>query len=527
MVYLESMDEAQAVTKNEGYILKVALFATGLSGIVAEYILATLATYFLGDSVFQWTLIISLMLFFMGLGSRLTQFISDKLFTYFIVIELTLSATVAFSALLTYSMAAFSNYTGLFIYSTAMLTGTLIGMELPIAIRLNEKNEALKINVSSILEKDYYGSLLGGLFFAFIGLPYLGLTYTPFILGLVNLLVAIGMLFYYKINVEKRKLKWLKIAAFSVLIIIGTGLINAQKIILYGEQHKYLDKVVLSKQSAYQKIVLTQWKSDFWLYLNGNLQFSSFDEELYHEVLVHPAVQLAQIPREVLILGGGDGCAARELLKYEAIEKITLVDLDPAVTTLATEHPILTRINKGALADPKVEVVNSDGFHWLENNNRFFDLIIIDLPDPRSVELARLYSLQFYQLCARQLRPNGALITQAGSPYFAPRSFKCILKTMQAAGFSAIPMHNQIVTMGEWGWVLGTKAVMNKEEIISSIKEAKLENLPTKWLNNEAIDLITSFGKDFFMNENDSIRINQIQDPVIQRYFLNGTWELY
>ncbi|MEM9821669.1 MAG: polyamine aminopropyltransferase, partial [Bacteroidota bacterium] len=504
------------------------LFATGLSGIVAEYVLATLASYFLGNSVIQWTLIISLMLFFMGLGSRLTRRMSGNLFQAFIVIEFVLSLLVAFSALTTYSVAAFSDYIGLYIYTLAVLTGLLIGMEIPLAIRLNEQFEELKVNVSGILEKDYYGSLLGGLFFAFIGLPYLGLTYTPFILGLINLSVAIALLNFFPIQQRFKGKAKLNLTALTLAIAIFAGLWNAQQIIFYGEQKRYSDKIVHSEQSKYQKIVMTEWQGDHWLYLDNNLQFSSFDEVMYHEVLVHPAVQLGEQVQRALVLGGGDGCAVRELLKYAEVEQITLVDLDPAITRLAMENEILLKVNQRSLHDQRVRVVNADGFQFLENQKDFYDVIVIDLPDPRNVELSRLYSLEFYQLAWQRLRAHGVLITQAGSPYFSPKSFHCIEKTMAKAGFSTLPLHNQIITMGEWGWILGTKAALTREALKERLLQIDLKAIETAWLNTEAMALISSFGKAFFMPEQtDTLRVNRIHDPVLQGYYLNGKWTLY
>ena len=149
----------------KSYILKIAIFATGLSGIVAEYILSTLATYFLGDSVVQWTLIISVMLFAMGLGSRLSRYLETDLVIKFITIEFLLSLFVAFSPLLAYMASAFTVYTGMIIYTLAIIIGLMIGMEIPLVIRLNSELQELKINVSSVIENDYYGSLLGGVFF--------------------------------------------------------------------------------------------------------------------------------------------------------------------------------------------------------------------------------------------------------------------------------------------------------------------------------------------------------------------------
>ena len=513
--------------KNRAWVIKLALFATGLSGIVAEYILATLASYFIGDSIVQWTLIISLMLFFMGLGSRLSQFIKDKEFEWFIATEFVLSLVVSFSAVATYALTGFYKHVGIFIYFIAIFTGLLIGLEIPLAMRLNERFEELKINVSSILEKDYYGSLLGGIFFAFVGLPYLGLSYTPFILGIINLLAAIALINAFPTFLEKAKRFRYNIIAGVLMAVISFGFVSAEKIVLFGEQRRYQDKIIYSDNSRYQKIVITEWKDDHWLYLNNNLQLCSYDEPMYHEVLVHPAMSLNKTPYDILILGGGDGCAVRELLKYEEVQSIKLVDLDPAVTDLAKTHPVLTELNKNSLFDPKVEVINQDGFIFLDGNKNFYDLIIIDLPDPRSVELSRLYSYEFYELCRKQLRPNGVLITQAGSPYYATRSYNCIEKTMEAAGFSVLPLHNQIITMGEWGWILGTKEQQPKEQIIQKLKTADFSRVETRWYNRESVDLITSFGKNFFAEKADSVKINKIHEPIIHRYYLKGSWDLY
>ncbi len=508
-------------------ILKLALFATGFSGIVTEYMLATLATYFLGDSVVQWTLILSVMLFSMGLGSRISKHINLDIFSTFIVMEFLLSMVVSFSSLSTYSLAAFSKYTGFYIYFMAIITGMLIGLELPLAVRLNERFEELKVNISSVLEKDYYGSLAGGLFFAFFGLPYLGLTYTPFVLGSINLAVAFLLLNIFPIQKKRRKKLILNIVGAVLAGIIIIGALSAQKLILYGEQKKYKDKIVYYDQTRYQQIVITQWKDNYWLYLNNNLQFSSFDEALYHEVLVHPAMQLTPHPGKVLVLGGGDGCAVREILKYPEVSSITLVDIDPEMTNLAREHPVMLHINDGSLNNQKVTIINADGYSFVEKNNEQFDVIIIDLPDPRSVELARLYSLEFYMMCYQHLFPEGTIITQAGSPYYAARSFKCIDKTLGTAGFSTLKMHNQILTMGEWGWVLGKKQTLDRETAIEALQNTNFEELQTHWLNKEAICYITSFGKNFFGASDDPVQINKIFNPVLYRYFLSGSWDVY
>ena len=510
--------------KSRSTLLKAAIFATGFSGVVAEYILSTLATYFLGDSNLQWVMTISLMLFSMGLGARFSKIFEKNLLKVFLLLEFTLSILVSFAPLLVYIASAYTQAIGVLIYSLAIFVGLLIGMEIPLVIRINDDYEKLRINISNILENDYYGSLLGGIFFALIGLPIFGLIYTPFILGFVNFSVSIVVLIYLWELLQLKERKSITTIGAVILILLTVGIFITDPVIRYGEQQKYADKVVYAEQTKYQRIVITQWKNDYWLYLNSNQQLCTRDEVMYHEPLVHPAMSLHPNPVDVLVLGGGDGCAVREILKYPKVEKIMLVDLDPAMTDLGKTHPILTELNQNSLHNDKVEVLNADGYTYMQEIDDYFDVIIIDLPDPRSVEMGRLYSYEFYKQCYRHLRPGGVIVTQAGSPYFATRAFTCIVETMKSAGFETVPMHNQVITLGEWGWSLGVK------QANGDVKQ-KLRNLdfeiPTKWINNEAMSLITSFGKDFYPWEKDTVLVNRIHEPVLYKYYLKGNWDLY
>ncbi len=511
--------------EGKSQVLKLALFATGLSGIVAEYTLSTLASYFLGNSILQWTMIVSIMLFSMGLGSRWSRHIQGNLLTKFIAIELALSLLVSFSSLITYTVAGYSAYLGLIIYALSILIGVLIGLEIPLVIRLNEEFENLRVNIASVLEKDYWGSLVGGLFFAFLGLPYLGLTYTPFILGGINLMVALLLFFSMRKSLWSRK-RFIVIAGSFTVVCIAVGSVFAEPIIFHGEQQRYRDKVIYSQQSKYQKIVITEWKNDYWLYLNGNQQLSTVDEDKYHEPLVHPAMQLAVHPTSVLVLGGGDGCAIREILKYNSVERIVLVDLDPQMTEIAKEHPVMRSINEGALSSPLVEVLNQDGFKYLEATKRIFDVIIIDLPDPKSVDLNRLYTREFYSLCSKQLSKDGIVVTQAGSPYFATNAFVCIDRTMESAGFGTLPLHNHVITLGEWGWVVGSKR-FNQTQLKRQTLTKDFDGIKTKWINKEAMRMMVSFGKNIYVEEMEEIEINTIHNPVLYHYYLKGNWDLY
>ncbi|MDC1068372.1 polyamine aminopropyltransferase [Candidatus Kapabacteria bacterium] len=506
-------------------ILKAAVFLSGFSGIVAEYVLSTLASYFLGNSLVQWAMIISVMLFSMGLGARFSKYINNNLLSSFILIEFILSIFVASSSLISYTTAAFTDSTVFIIYSLSIIIGFLIGLEIPLVIRLNDELEELKINISAVLEKDYYGSLAGGLFFSFFGLPYLGLTYTPMVLGSLNLIVAILLLIIVIKSLDKKSFKPILILGFITVTILVSNFIFADKILLFAEQRTYQDKVIYSEQSKYQKIVITQWKEDYWLFINGSQQLSSYDEVLYHEPIVHIPAYLSAYQKKALVFGGGDGCVARELLKYPQLEYIKLVDLDPAMTNLGRNHSVINSINNDALNSDKVKIFNQDAFTFAKAEKQLYDLIIIDLPDPKTPDLSRLYSREFYWLCNKILSNDGIIITQAGSPYYAPEAFNCIDNTLQSAGFATVPMHNQIMTLGEWGWILGSKS-LSKLQLRTRLESAKFDNIETQFLNNSAVNMMINFGNNIFIK--DSIQsVNTLNEPFLYQYYLSGDWKLY
>lgn len=507
------------------FVLKACIFATGLAGIVAEYVLSTLASYLLGNAVLQWTLTVSLMLFAMGVGSRLSKYIRRHLLDSFVIVEFGLSILCAISATLTYFLAAYIQNIAAVIYSMSVAIGILIGLEVPLATRLNDLFEELRVNISSVMEKDYYGALLGGLLFAFVALPRLGLTYTPIVLGTINFLVAAALFFRYRSLLTFKKALTAGVVIVPVFLTVLAFM--AEPIVLYGEQRKYRDRVVYQEQSPYQRIVITQWKDHYWLYLDGNEQFSSYDEERYHEPLVHPAMMLSASREQVLILGGGDGLAAREVLKYPEVKQITLVDIDPAMTELARTNAIFLQLNRGALKDPRVRVINRDAYVFLRDDDRIYDVIIIDLPDPKTVTLARLYTRQFYELAARHLARGGTMVTQATSPFFSKRAFLSILKTMRGAGLPAVAYHNHIPTLGEWGWVLGFKAPgVESEALKARLANLSFEQVDTRFLNREAMVSMLNFGKGM-LEEIDQVEVNDERDLAVYEYYRKGAWDIY
>jgi spermidine synthase len=510
---------------NSGRILKFALLATGCAGVVAEYVLSTLATYILGNAVLQWTVVISLMLFAMGIGSRISRHLLGNLLDKFIVIELTLSLLCGGSVALCYSLYGRINSIGLMVYVLSFGVGLLIGLEIPLATRINNTYEELRVNISSVLEYDYFGALIGGIFFIFFGLPRLGLSYTPIVLAGVNLLVA------SLLAVRFRRSLVFPYQIFSSILLVASGLALlaafSKPIVLYGEQRLYKDKIIYSTQTRYQKIVVTQWKEHYWLFINGNAQFSSFDEERYHEPLVHPAMSLSVPHERILILGGGDGLALREILKYTDVGSVTLVDLDPGMTDLGRYHPVFVKLNRDSLQDPRVTVVNQDAAAYLADCRDLYNIVFIDLPDPNSIELSRLYTLEFYQLCRRNLAKGGILVTQATSPLFSAEAFNCILRTMRAAGLSVVPFHNQIPTMGEWGWLLGVDATLIQEDALrKAVTGLSFDHVETRFLNAPAMVSMLNFGKGIF-DSYDEIKVNTGSHPVLVGYYRAGRWDMY
>jgi len=510
-------------------LLKACVFATGLAGIVAEYAMATLASHLLGDAVLHWTLTISWMLFAMGVGSRASRAIADRAaLDAFVATELTLSLVVAAASPVVYLLTVWVQAIGVVIYGFSFVIGFLIGLELPLATRLNDRFEELRINVSAVFERDYYGALLGGILFAFVGLPHLGLTYTPLALGTVNFAVAAVLFARFRPFFVRRRRLTLATAAVPALLALLLAL--AEPVVLYSEQRRYRDLVVHSEQTRYQRIVMTRWKDDHWLYLDGGLQFSSYDEERYHEPLVHPAMTLAAEHRRVLVLGGGDGLAVREILRHPAVEEVVVVDLDPRMTELARRHPVLRELNRGVLDDPRVRVVNADAYAFLRRSEAVFDVAVVDLPDPKTVTLARLYSRPFYALLKRHLTPGGTVVTQATSPFFSRRAFLSIYKSLRAAGFVALPYHNHVPTMGEWGWVLGLApgpggARPTPEALRQRLFDLGVE-VPTRFLSRDALLSMFHFGKGTF-DDLPEVAVSEETDLAVFRYYREGSWDLY
>lgn len=436
-------------------ILILSVFIVASCGLAYELIAAALSSYLLGDSILQFSSIIGCYLFAMGVGAHFSRYVrEERVLAVFVDIELLIGLIGGFSAAL-----LFLSYVWLgapfrpLLYALVFLIGCLVGMEIPLVMRvLNAKKTDFSEIVSRVLSFDYLGALAVSLLFPLVLAPYLGITRSSFLFGLLNVAVAIWTIrvFRHELSfVSKRMLR-----AGIVMVMLLAGFAASDHLVKWGEKHYYGDEIIFASTTPYQRLIMTRWKDDLRLYINGNLQFSSRDEYRYHEALVHPVLNQLPWVKSVLVLGGGDGLALREILRYPQIEQITLVDLDKKMTDSFSSLAALTELNKHALTNTKVTVINQDAAKWLETNQQFYDAIIVDFPDPSNFSLGKLYSVPFYNSLKQHVSANGLIVVQSTSPYFAPRAFWCINNTLEEAGLFTSPYHLYVPSFGEWGFII-------------------------------------------------------------------------
>src|ERR687892_64343 len=393
--------------------LNVLIVAT--CGLIYELLAGTLASYVLGDSVTQFSLIIGIYLFAMGVGSWLSRFIDKGLARRFVDIELAVAILGGFSAPLLFLTFSRVSYFYAVLYFVVFAIGVFVGLEIPLLLRILKDHVEFKELVSRVLAFDYVGALLASILFPILFVPRLGLIRTSLVFGMLNAGVALWGTWLLR-PLIKSGIVALRIRAFVVIALLLAGLIYANKLTSLAEDEMFADEIVYTKDTPYQRIVITRGRAGFQLFLNGNLQFSSTDEYRYHEALVHPAMLLASNPRRVLVLGGGDGLALREILKYPSVERVTLVDLDPEMTRLSSRFPLLADLNHHVFEDPRVQVFNEEAFFWIEDNTEQpYDAAIIDFPDPNTFSLGKLYTTRFYLMLRARLAENAAVSVQSTS----------------------------------------------------------------------------------------------------------------
>lgn len=496
------------------WLLLVAVFVIATCGLIYELVAGTLASYLLGDSVTQFSTIIGVYLFSMGVGSFLSKYFTDNLLQWFIRIELLVGLIGGFSAALLFIVFPVASSFRIILYALVCITGILVGLEIPLLMRILKDKVEFKELVSRVFTFDYIGALLASLVFPLLLVPHLGLIRTSLFFGILN--IAVGWYLAYYFAKEIKQAVALKALAVFLLLTELVAFVFSESIMSYSETMTYNDQVVYSTSSPYQRIVITRNKRELRLFLNGNLQFSSADEYRYHEALVHPALSSVKQPKKILVLGGGDGLAVREILKYPSVESVTLVDLDPVMTKLFTSQEVLLRINDSSLLNEKVHVFNEDAFMWLRKNEQLFDAVIVDFPDPSNFSIGKLYSTVFYQLLKKAINPTGVAVIQSTSPYVAPKSFWCIDTTIQSVGLYTRPYHNYVPSFGEWGYIMASFQPDHNW----------LATFPPglKFLNNNTLQQMTSFPED--MKAHQALQPNKLNNQALVTYF-EEEWDKY
>ncbi|HEV3002205.1 MAG TPA: polyamine aminopropyltransferase [Solirubrobacteraceae bacterium] len=437
-------------------VVLAATFVCAVCGFAYELVIVALGTVLMGSSTAQTAMVLGTFVAAMGAGSLLAARVPPRLAVpAFAVIEAAVALLGGLSAL-----GLFAAYAWLDLYEpavrvTSVVLGALVGAELPLlaAVLAALRREDTGRTVGTLLAADYVGAFAVGVTFPLVILPALGQIQAALAFGAVNALAGGVVLWALRGAVAPGPLAGLAASLGGALAAIGVAASLAGAFEVSARQALYDDPIALHVRSEHQDIVVTERGDDVRLVLNGDLQFSSVDEHRYHEALVHPAMTG---PHEsVLVLGGGDGLALREVLRYPDVRRAVEVDLDGEMLALARDEPALRTLNRRSLADPRVSVVTADAFSWLREASERFDVVIVDLPDPDNEDLAKLYSVEMYGMLARRvLAPGGRAVVQSGSPYFAPEAYWSIERSLRAAGLRSVPYHVDVPSFGDWGFHL-------------------------------------------------------------------------
>ncbi len=455
-------DGAPAPIRPAEVALLASVFVVAACGLVYELAAGTLASYLLGDSILQFSTVIGTYLFAMGVGSWLSRYLERQLVAQFLRIELLVGLIGGLmpAALFALQSAATPSFR-FALYALVLVVGVLVGLEIPLVMRILKRHAGsgggggLKNLVSQVLTFDYLGALAVSIAFPLLFVPQLGLIRTGAFFGLMNAAVAVWALWIFRGEVRRAGAQALA-CALTIAALLA-AFVFADQVTTWAEDRFYADRVIYSETSAYQRVVVTSSRAGVRLFLNGNLQFHSRDEYRYHEALVHPALSAAGNPRRVLVLGGGDGMAAREILKYPSVENVTLVELDSHVTQLFSTMPLLRGLNTDSLHSPRVKIVNADAFGWLEQHDEMFDAIVVDFPDPTNFSIGKLYTKTFYELVDRHLSASGYAVIQTTSPLIARKSFWTVVTTLEAVGLATAPYHAHVPSFGEWGFIIASR----------------------------------------------------------------------
>ncbi|MFT7598384.1 MAG: spermidine synthase [Acidimicrobiales bacterium] len=447
------------------FLLLVAGIIAG-AGVAYELSLMLLGTVTVGSTERANAIVLGTAMLGMGIGATTGGRWADRPVAAFVRIEVTLALLGASAApALYWTWARLDAFWGPLL-GMSLAIGVCIGAEMPLLAALNDRlsrQHAAEV-VASYTAADYFGALVGAVAFAFFVRPIFGIVQGTVIIAGVNLIAAAAVPFIVPAHNRRWVFGWV---GAGVLGLIGLALAGPP-IVDNGRQAIFRDPIVASAESGVQQLVVTSRVHpggvvDTRLFLDSDLQLSSIDEHRYHESLVHPAVTGA---RDVLILGGGDCLAAREALRHDSVEVLTMVELDPTVVELMRTVPELALLQQGSCDDPRLTIVHDDAFAWIGRQPADqYDAVIVDFPDPDTPALGRLYSVELYGQLRQLLRPDGLIVVQCGSPFFAPRAYWTCAETLEAAGWSLLSYHVDVPSFGDWGFHLAAEGEMPKPSL--------------------------------------------------------------
>jgi spermidine synthase len=494
--------------------LLASAFVVSTCGLIYELLASTLASYLLGDSVTQFSTVIGSYLFAMGVGSWCSRYVRRDELRLFVRVELLIALLGGCSAAALFMLFPIVDHFRVALYGLVLAIGFLVGLEIPLLIRILRGFD-FRETVSNVLTFDYVGALVASLLFPLLLMPHLGMIRTGFMFGIFNAAVALALLLALPRTAGYRAEK---IASLLVLLVLCAGFAASDRLQRWAEVASYGEPVIYATSTKFQRIVLTRRDDDVRLYLNGNLQFSSRDEYRYHEALVHPALGRVANPRNVLILGGGDGLAAREVLKNKAVQHLTLVDLDGEMTSLFARTAMLSRLNGGSLTDKRMTVVNADGFRWAREAAQNglggkYDAIIVDFPDPVDYSVGKLYTETFYRAARKLLAPGGMMAIQSTSPLVAPRAYWTVATTLEAAGLQTRGYHVYVPSFGEWGFFLAANGPIPQQANIP----------PGRFLTATIDQRLFDFPPDMARRPTS---VNRLDNQVLVREFA-AAWDKY
>lgn len=494
----------------DGRLLLVTTFLISICSIIYELMISSISTYLNGDSIRQFSITIGLYMSAMGIGSYLSKRVKKNLFEKFVLVEVFTGLLGGFSTFLLFYANIYTEIYSLIMYAIIIVIGILVGLEIPFLTRIIEENNSnIRVNLANIFTFDYIGGLVGSLAFPLFLFPKLGFVSTAFLVGCINLFAAVLIVLRYKAYITHIKI--IRGVACSLFAILICFLFMGQYLTKHIEGGLYRDDIIYSEQTVYQKIVVTKHKDDLRLYLDGNIQFSSMDEYRYHELLVHVPFAYAKNHERVLILGGGDGLAAREILKYDDVKEIILVDLDPDMVELCKTDSQIRQLNQDSLLDKRITIIHEDAYLYVSENEQPFDVVIIDLPDPNNESLNKLYTNVFYNYVRANLKQEGVMVCQSTSPYYAKNSFWCIHKTIATQFDTVIPYHVEVPAFGDWGFNMAFKGKEPKRMPLSVV---------TSYLTEDNFNRHLYFGADEQVNL-EKISVNDMFQPALIKYYNN------